>query len=116
MVDNITPSQDSRENRDKLFKVRPMVDHLREKFKQLTKDQELCIDEQMVPFKGRSSLKQYVPNKPHRHLAHRDIWCCGTVRQARMSGIKKGMADEKQLMKKGRGAYEALMSTKFMRV
>ncbi|KAK3889409.1 hypothetical protein Pcinc_006588, partial [Petrolisthes cinctipes] len=28
-----------------------------------------------------------------------------------MSGIKKGKADEKQLMKKGRGAYEALKGT-----
>ncbi|KAK3873463.1 hypothetical protein Pcinc_021540 [Petrolisthes cinctipes] len=34
-----------------------------------------------------------------------------TVRQARMSCIKKGKADEKQLMKKGRSAYEAMKST-----
>jgi len=26
----------------------------------------LSIDEQMVPFKGRSSLKQYLPKKPHK--------------------------------------------------
>jgi hypothetical protein len=28
--------------------------------------QELCIDEQLVPFKGRSQLKQYIPSKPHK--------------------------------------------------
>ena len=28
--------------------------------------QNLCIDEQLVPFKGKSSLKQYLPNKPHK--------------------------------------------------
>ncbi|KAH7975557.1 hypothetical protein HPB52_003168 [Rhipicephalus sanguineus] len=26
----------------------------------------LVVDEQIVPFKGRSSLKQYVPSKPHK--------------------------------------------------
>ncbi|XP_050713415.1 piggyBac transposable element-derived protein 3-like [Eriocheir sinensis] len=173
MVDNSTETQNSRENKDRLFKVRPMVDHLREKFHQIPMEQELCIDEQMVPFKGRSYLKQYVPSKPHkygykffvlagkdgmthdfipytgkinpvndptvpdlgpssnvvlhlcqiipsdcnhylffdnwftslpllRHLATRKIWCCGTVRQARLPGIKKGKHDEKDLMKKGR--------------
>ena len=28
--------------------------------------EELSINEQMVPFKGISSLKQYVPKKPHK--------------------------------------------------
>ena len=27
----------------------------------------MCVDEQMVPFKGSSSLKQYVPSKPHKY-------------------------------------------------
>ncbi|XP_042885490.1 piggyBac transposable element-derived protein 3-like [Penaeus japonicus] len=67
MVDNSTESQGSRENKDRLFKVRPIVDHLREKFHQISMGQELCIDEQMVPFKGRSCLKQYVPSKPHKY-------------------------------------------------
>ena len=182
MVDNSTISQNQAQNNDKLFKVRPMVDHLREKFNHLPKEQELCIDEQMIPFKGNSSLKQYVPSKPHKygykffvlagkdgmtydfmpytgkikpvndsaipdlgassnvvlhlsqtiapncnhymffdnwftslplleHLATRKIWCCGTVRQARLSGIKIGKKDEKDFMKKGRGAFEELKST-----
>lgn len=67
MVDNSTETQNSRENKDRLFKVRPMVDHLREKFHQIPMEQELCIDEQMVPFKERSYLKQYVPSKPHKY-------------------------------------------------
>ena len=29
-------------------------------------DQKLCIDEQMVPFKGASSIKQYIPSKPNK--------------------------------------------------
>ena len=30
-------------------------------------NQMLCVDEQMIPFKGASSLKQYLPNKPHKY-------------------------------------------------
>ncbi len=27
---------------------------------------DLCIDETIIPFKGCSSLKQYIPKKPHK--------------------------------------------------
>ena len=144
--------------------------------------QSLCVDEQIVPFKGHSGIKQCMPNKPHkwgykffvltdskgmtydflpytgkiepvkdenipdlkasansvlhlaqsipnnhyhflyfdnwftsiplmRHLATRRIWCCGTVRVNRIPGMKKGKAHDKDLMKKGRGAYEEIRST-----
>jgi len=52
-------------DRDKLFKLRPLIDHLLFKFQAILQDQTLCIDEQMVPFKGVSGLKQYLPKKPH---------------------------------------------------
>ncbi|XP_018012718.1 piggyBac transposable element-derived protein 2 isoform X2 [Hyalella azteca] len=48
---------------DKLAKVRLLVDHLREKFQNLPKEEHLCVDEQSVPFKG-SSMKQYLHKKP----------------------------------------------------
>lgn len=52
-------------NYDKLYKLRPMIDMLNENFKQLyTPKREISIDESMVGFKGRSSLKQYMPMKP----------------------------------------------------
>ena len=53
-------------NRDRLFKIRPLLDHLLPIYQQLPQQQVLCIDEQMVPFKGRSFLKQYLPMKPHK--------------------------------------------------
>lgn len=53
-------------NRDKLFKVRPLIDSLQVKFRELPKTQFLCVDEQIVPFKGRSGLKQYNPKKPNK--------------------------------------------------
>lgn len=49
---------------DKLSKMRPLLVHPRSKFIEMTK--YLCVDEQMVPFKGNSSLKQHIPKKPHK--------------------------------------------------
>ncbi|GLG94026.1 uncharacterized protein GBIM_01321 [Gryllus bimaculatus] len=51
-------------NFDRLFKLRPLLDHMNQVFKQLYKSSLfLSIDESMVGFKGRSSLKQYMPMK-----------------------------------------------------
>jgi len=52
---------------DKLFKVRPLSDHLRKKYNDTPMSQMLCIDEQMIPFKGNTALKQYLPSKPHKY-------------------------------------------------
>ncbi|KAM7283933.1 piggyBac transposable element-derived protein 2-like [Ixodes scapularis] len=51
---------------DKLFKVRPVIDFLKESFARIAMDHMLSLDEQMVPFKGGSSLKQYLPSKSHK--------------------------------------------------
>lgn len=51
-------------NRDRLFKIRPLVESLQEKFVQIpVESQMICVDEQVVPFKGKSFLKQYNPKK-----------------------------------------------------
>lgn len=50
---------------DKLYKLRTVIGKLSECFlksKNLT--QNLTIDESMVKFKGRSTIKQYMPQKP----------------------------------------------------
>jgi len=59
------PSTDD-PDRDKLFKIRPLLELLLPKFQEIPQQQILFIDEQIVPFKVRSSLKQYVPKKPHK--------------------------------------------------
>ncbi|XP_063230174.1 piggyBac transposable element-derived protein 2-like [Bacillus rossius redtenbacheri] len=53
-------------NCDRLFKVRPLVDEMQKKFKNLPLRQMLCVDEQIIPYKGKSALKQYNPKKPHK--------------------------------------------------
>lgn len=51
---------------DPMYKVRPLIDLLRANFQSVPKEQYLCVDEQMVPYKGRSRVKQFIPNKPKR--------------------------------------------------
>ncbi|XP_071850845.1 piggyBac transposable element-derived protein 2-like [Apostichopus japonicus] len=58
------PARDS-EQFDKLYKVRPIIVHFNKVFLELFKPSRfLSIDESMIAFKGRSSLKQYMPLKP----------------------------------------------------
>jgi len=51
---------------DRLHKLRPLLDMLRCQFKSVPLEEQLSIDEQMVPFKGHHGLKQYLPKKPHK--------------------------------------------------
>ncbi|CAB4022101.1 Hypothetical predicted protein [Paramuricea clavata] len=59
---------------DKLFKVRPFLDSIRANFlTQYVPHKEVAIDEAMIKFKGRSSLKQYMPMKPIKRGIK--MWC-----------------------------------------
>ncbi|KAL4126370.1 hypothetical protein QTP88_010592 [Uroleucon formosanum] len=52
-------------NTDKFIKVKPLYNHMKNRFYQLPIEQNLSIDEQMVPFKGKLASKQYMRGKPH---------------------------------------------------
>lgn len=61
---NLTPRRTDH-NYDKLYKIRPYINKIRESFKNnYYPTQNIAIDESMVKFKERSSLKQYMPKKP----------------------------------------------------
>lgn len=52
-------------NYDKLYKVRPLLDSHSKTYKySYNPTREQSVDESMIKFKGRSSLKQYMPDKP----------------------------------------------------
>lgn len=51
---------------DRLYKVRPILHELKKNMEKLPEPQLNSIDEQMIPFKGRNSLKVYIKNKPHK--------------------------------------------------
>nr|CAH7713910.1 unnamed protein product [Callosobruchus chinensis] len=61
-------------NRDKLYKLRPLITELNKSFHILyTPTREMSVDESMILFKGRSSIKQYNPMKPVKRGYK--IWC-----------------------------------------
>ncbi|KAK2723626.1 hypothetical protein QYM36_002087 [Artemia franciscana] len=51
---------------DHLLKVRPIVDMLRENLMRTEPEERHSIDEQIIPFKGRSVMRLYLPSKPHK--------------------------------------------------
>ena len=54
-------------DRDRLYKVRPLVDHLVSKFKSTyIPEKEISLDEELLLWKGRLVLKQYIPLKRAR--------------------------------------------------
>ena len=50
-------------NDDKLWKLRPYFNRIREGCIKLTRPKDVCIDEQMIPFTGKSVLRQFVRGK-----------------------------------------------------
>ncbi|XP_056320827.1 piggyBac transposable element-derived protein 3-like [Danio aesculapii] len=52
------------EDNDVFFKVRPLYESIRKRCLQLQLEEELCVDEQIVPFRGKLSVLQYVKGKP----------------------------------------------------
>jgi len=63
--DTSTEPKKSEPNYDKLYKLRPLLNRLQETFKTYWKPSKYqSINKSMIKFKGRSSLKQYMPAKP----------------------------------------------------
>lgn len=50
---------------DRLWKVRPLLNSFQERCRQLPLEEHLCVDEQIIPFKGKLDVKQYVKGKPN---------------------------------------------------
>lgn len=67
-------------NFDRLYKVRPLLDYFGEKFKiSFSPSRYVSIDESMVAFKGRSSMKQYMPQKPIKRGFKIWVMCCAVT-------------------------------------
>ena len=61
-VDNDTLLQRDSPSYDRLGKLRPLIDHFSEKFKSVyIPHKEVAIEEAIIKFTGRASLKQYIP-------------------------------------------------------
>ena len=64
--DNTKYVEKGQPGHDKLHKVRPLIDALNCQLAKIPVEENVSVDEQIVPFKGRHSLKQYNPRKPHK--------------------------------------------------
>lgn len=51
---------------DRLYKIRLVVETLKNKFCSIPLEESLSIDEQLCSTKARHYLKQYMPMKPHK--------------------------------------------------
>ena len=66
-ADNSTLSPPGSPDYDRLGKVRPVAEILSDRVAAVYEPgRDISIDEAMIPFKGRSTLKQYMPLKPVR--------------------------------------------------
>ena len=64
-VDNTTLPSRGQDGYNRLGKVRPIISHFEKVFLESYQPHcEQAVDEAMIPFQGRSSLKQYLPKKP----------------------------------------------------
>ncbi|XP_070205909.1 piggyBac transposable element-derived protein 4-like [Littorina saxatilis] len=65
LVDNTQYVPFGDEDHDPIFKLRPFLRHLQQKFQEVyTPTQQVCVDEAMCPFKGRSRFRVYMKDKP----------------------------------------------------
>ncbi|XP_015232409.1 PREDICTED: piggyBac transposable element-derived protein 2-like [Cyprinodon variegatus] len=51
---------------DVLYKIRPVIDSLLQKFHSLPQDQKLSVAQHILPFKGTSGLLQYTPKRSRK--------------------------------------------------
>ena len=61
---------------DRLYKIRPILDHLFEKFQEIyTPRRDICVDESLLLWKGRLIFRQYLPLKRAR-FGIKIFLCC----------------------------------------
>ena len=57
------------ESSDRLAKIQPLIDMLQKNFQSLFHPEEdVVIDETLVPWRGRLTFRQYIPNKTFQTL------------------------------------------------
>ncbi|KAL2092932.1 hypothetical protein ACEWY4_010244 [Coilia grayii] len=100
---------------DRFSKIRPVLDVLQTTFLAIMEPKEFqSIDEQIIPFKGKHSTKQYIPKKPKpwllKELKKQGIEATGTCRANRLMGAQAKLKDKKTLTEEGRGASSVVTS------
>lgn len=60
-------ADNSQDESDRLYKVRSLIRLLSQSFEKVTPGEKVVIDESLVMFRGRTILRQYIPNKKHKY-------------------------------------------------
>ena len=50
---------------NKFWKIQPLVECIHSRCLELPREEYCSVDEQMIPFEGRTPAKQFVANKPN---------------------------------------------------
>ena len=64
-VNNLGVTDETKKSK-KLWKLKPWLSSLKENFLKVSPEEFESVDEIVVLFKGKSSLRQYMPAKPHK--------------------------------------------------
>lgn len=64
--DNTTQIPRGQPGHDVAHKIRPFLDQIRERLPTIPKEEYMAVDEQIIPTKSRSTIKQYNPKKTHK--------------------------------------------------
>ncbi|KAG0442393.1 hypothetical protein HPB47_015723 [Ixodes persulcatus] len=72
---HVTETSSPRAPTDKFWKVRPVLDAVRQRCLELAPSENNSIDEQMIPFTGRVAAKQFLRNKPNPEGAKVFVRC-----------------------------------------
>ncbi|GBP36150.1 Chimeric ERCC6-PGBD3 protein [Eumeta japonica] len=64
--DNLTQIPKGQLGYNPLHKIQPLLELLRQRILTVPKEQYMAVDEQIIPTKSRSSMRQYNPKKPHK--------------------------------------------------
>ena len=93
--DNTMHVPANEKNHDKLFKVRPIIQSLLENCRKMPQEEKQCVDEQILPTKSRTFLKQYCPKKPNKWGIK--VWArCGVSGLVYDFEVYTGKSNEKE--------------------
>ena len=88
---------------DRLGKIRPILTYLCQRFSSLyDPPRELSVDEAMIKFQGRSSLKQYMPKKPIKRGIK--VWVLADSANGYFSRLEVYSGKQTERVEKGLGA------------
>lgn len=80
-------TRSARRARDKFAAIREIWDHMNKNLlKHYIPGENLTIDEQLVPFRGRVSFRQYIPSKPDKY-GMKIFWICDSTTSYPLQGI-----------------------------